>query len=138
MSRDWLPILIDAGLRNLTTTELAREQACAKSTAFEAAKRWGVRLASGITGEKRSPHSRNRTKAVSTMHHRRMLWWRRELALAEAAQESLNTFCLRVRKSPKAAQTWASRLGHTFQKQRPHPKGPQQNQPQQTNTPNSP
>lgn len=109
--RDWCPILIDAGFRGLSATELAREQGCTIPAAWKAAKRWGVRLANGGLNTK---HDRNRAKATQTLDQRRIQWWRREFALAEAGDETLTVFCLRTGKHSATAQAWAQRLGHVF------------------------
>ncbi len=107
--RDWCPILIDAGLRGISPTALAKEQHCSTATAWKAARRWGVLL--------RNPnlaHDRNRPQAAETLKARRGQWWRRELALAEAANETLNAFCARTGKGASAAKRRATQAGHTF------------------------
>lgn len=109
--RDWCPILIDAGLRGLTATEVAQEQGCSVPVAWRASKSWGVLLRNGGLDTK---HDRNRAKAAKTLDERRLLYWRRELALAEAGDETLNAFCLRTGKSYTTAEKWAARLGHVF------------------------
>lgn len=107
--RDWCAILIDAGVRGLSTKALSAALGCGAGQVTNAARRWGVRL-------DRAPldHARNNAKRAATLRARRLLWWRRELALAEAGNETLTAFCVRTRKGATTAYKWAAKLGHTF------------------------
>lgn len=103
--RDWCAILIDAGLRDLSASELAAELGATVSQTSAQAKRHGVLL----RGAKASFTPRARAS-----RHLRPKDWAAEVAFAAQTRETLNAFCLRVGVCAHQASKHAAAHRHTF------------------------
>ena len=109
--RDWPAILADAVARNLSVTQVAREQGCSVVRVSFVRKRLGVKLPRDLKcgggqkpkGKKNSPVQRNRHTAK----------WRRIFAEVGPGA-SLNEICCSHGVKPSTVSKWAKLLGYNL------------------------
>jgi hypothetical protein len=111
MTRNWSAVLIDAGLRKLSPTQVAKELGICRGQVSAACKRYGVRLP---TSE--GKHDRNRAKGAATNAAYIKRKWDRRFAASKAGVTTINDFCSRFACSQGAALKHASERGFRFKR----------------------
>jgi len=96
--RNWSAILVDAGIRNLTVSQLAREQDTDAHQVSKAARRYGIALVHA------RPHAPKRRGEIE---------WR-ALFRESPHGETITQFCIRAQCSMGTATYWAKHLKHEF------------------------
>lgn len=111
--RNWPSILIDAGLRGLSATGLAKEIGLTNQAVRAQALRYAVRL-EGMGTPSSSRWADKNAPAVRPTANAWLVEWPKEIEHAKATGETLNQFCLRVGVAQSTAEDRASRAGHVF------------------------